>query len=94
MLAKTAYIKGNKQDIKIKISVLISAYQTLMLLKNLFWRFSSSLSHFYCAFPDQLNKLEMVTDQQEDEISKLRDQLDDAEDKMKGMQTSLDCGYL
>ena len=34
MLAKTAYIKETKQDIKIKTSVLNSEHQTLMVLKN------------------------------------------------------------
>ena len=34
MLAKTAYIKERKQYIKIKTSVLNSAHQTLMVLKN------------------------------------------------------------
>eukprot|EP00794_Sanderia_malayensis_P008879 gene8879-9829_t len=42
---------------------------------------------------DQLKKLEAISDQQEDEISTLKDHLDDAEDKLKGMQTTLDCGY-
>ena len=42
---------------------------------------------------DQVKKLEMITDQQEDEISKLKDHLDDTEDKMRGMQTTLDSGF-
>ena len=51
------------------------------------------VTYVFQMFLEQVKKLEMITDQQEDEISKIRDELDDAEDKMKGMQTTLDSGY-